>query len=627
MLLATEKICKEYSAQPVLQDIDLQVRKGQKIGLVGPNGSGKTTLLRIIAGELEPDSGRMMLAKGCKIGYQSQRVSFSPGNTVLEEGLTVFADLAAMEAQLRRLEHKLQANDADVMDQYARLSHEFEQRDGYSYPARTRSILRGLGFQEEEFSQPVSELSGGQQSRLALAKLLLADPDLLLLDEPTNHLDIDAINWLEGYLKGFPGGLLMVSHDRRFLEALADTIGEMENTRLVLYPGNYSFFLRERKARREKLRKAYLAQQEYIKRTEEFIARNIEGQNTKQAQSRRQELKKLVRLAPPPSEIHRASFKFEQRRPSGRHVLRCQDLSKSFDGKKVFENASFHIERGQRVGLIGPNGCGKTTLLEIICGLQTPDTGTVSFGHYVELAYFSQMRTDLDPKKTAADEIWTVVPAWTRGQVQSFLARFLFRGEEAFKIVKNMSGGEASRLALAKLLLSRANFLVLDEPTNHLDLDSREVLEQALNQFPGTVLMVSHDRWFLNAVTHITLEMTARGIQRFLGNYDYWLAKKQEQQPEAPPPSEEEGPQPQKQASRLSPNEIYRRKQRLRQLEEEIAQAEDLQDKLNVALAAPEADHEELHQLSLELHDVQTLLEQHYKEWETLVEELAENQE
>jgi ATP-binding cassette subfamily F protein 3 len=627
MLLATEKIYKEYSAQPVLEDIDIQVRRGQKVGLVGANGSGKTTLLRIVSGQLEPDSGRVMLAKGCKIGYQSQNVSFSPGNTVLEEGVMVFTELVAMEEQLRSLEHQLKFEDPEVMEQYARISHEFEEREGYSYPARTRSILKGLGFQEEEFSQSVSLLSGGQQSRLALAKLLLTDPDLLLLDEPTNHLDIAAINWLEGYLKGFRGGLLMVSHDRRFLEALADTIGEMENTRLVLYPGEYSFFLRERKARREKLQKEYLAQQEYIKRTEDFIARNIEGQNTKQAQSRRLDLKKLVRLDGPTSEIHRAAFIFEQRRPSGRHVLHCQNLSKSFAGNKVFDNASFQIERGQRVGLIGPNGCGKTTLLEIICGLQTPDTGSVSFGHYVELAYYSQMREDLDPAKTAADEIWSVVPGWTRGEVQSFLARFLFRGEEAFKAVKYMSGGEASRLALAKLLLSKANFLILDEPTNHLDLDSREVLEDALNQFPGTILMVSHDRWFLNAVTNITLEMTSRGIQRFQGNYDYWLAKKEERQPVAAPPSPVAKPETKKPVYRLSPNEIFRRQQRLSQLEKEIAQAEKRQTQLNASLAAPQSNHEKLHQLSLEMQNVQTLLGQYYREWDTLADELADNQE
>ncbi|MDD4658008.1 MAG: ABC-F family ATP-binding cassette domain-containing protein, partial [Eubacteriales bacterium] len=367
MLLAAEKITKEYSAQPVLTEIDIQVKRGQKIGLVGANGSGKTTLLRIIAGELEPDSGRVMLAKECKIGYQSQKLVFAPGSTVLDEGLSVFADLAAMEQQLRRLEKQLGDNDGQVLNQYAQLSHEFEELGGYSYPARTRGILRGLGFREEEFAQPVDSLSGGQQSRLALAKLLLADPELLLLDEPTNHLDISAINWLEDYLKGFRGGLLMVSHDRRFLETLASTIGELENTRLVVYPGNYRFFLKERKLRREKLLKDYLAQQEYINRTEDFIARNIEGQNTKQAQSRRRDLEKLVRLEAPTPQISRASFTFEQRRPSGRHVLQCHDLAKSFAAKNVFRNASFQLERGERAGLIGPNGCGKTTLLELIC--------------------------------------------------------------------------------------------------------------------------------------------------------------------------------------------------------------------------------------------------------------------
>lgn len=627
MIVAVEQICKEYSAQPVLENIDIQVKRGQKIGLVGANGSGKTTLLRIVAGELEADSGRVMLAKGCKIGYQSQKLAFAPSSTVLAEGLSVFASLAAMEQQLRQLEAQLSEGDELVLNQYAQLSHEFEELGGYSYPARTRGILRGLGFSEAEFAQLVDSLSGGQQSRLALAKLLLSDPDLLLLDEPTNHLDIAAINWLEGYLKGFRGGLLMVSHDRRFLENLADTIGELENTGLVVYPGNYRFFLKERKLRREKLLKNYLAQQEYIKRTEDFIARNIEGQNTKQAQSRRRDLEKLVRLEAPTPGISRASFTFEQRRPSGRHVLQCHDLAKSFATKNVFRNASFQLERGERAGLIGPNGCGKTTLLELICGLQQPDAGSVSFGHYVELAYYSQMRGDLEGKNSAAEEIWSVRPAWTRGEVQNFLARFLFRGEDAFKLVKFMSGGEASRLALAKLLLSRANFLILDEPTNHLDLDSREVLEDALNQFPGTILIVSHDRWFLNAVTNITLEMNSEGIERFQGNYDYWLAKKEARELEAIPPVPPVKPESKETvAAKLSPNEIYRRQQRLAQLEAEVARAEDRQTQLSLELTDPQVGHEKLHQLSIELQQVQNLLAQHYREWESLADELEENQ-
>jgi ATP-binding cassette subfamily F protein 3 len=627
IVVSTEKICKEYNAQPVLEGIDIQIKKGQKVGLVGPNGSGKTTLLRIVAAQLEPDSGRVMLAKGCKIGYQSQKLTFAADNTVLEEGLSVFADLAAREEQLRSLEKQLQDADERTLNQYAQLSHEFEELGGYSYPARTRGILSGLGFSEAEFSQPVQLLSGGQQSRLALAKLLLADPDLLLLDEPTNHLDIAAINWLEDYLKGFRGGLLMVSHDRRFLETLADTMCELERTRLEVYMGNYQFFLKERKQRRDKLQKAYLAQQEYIKRTEDFIARNIEGQSSKQAQSRRRDLEKLARMEAPPAQIPRASFKFEQRRPSGRHVLQCHDLAKSFDGKNVFQNAGFQLERGKRAGLIGPNGCGKTTLLELICGLQQPDAGNIVFGHYVELAYFSQMRTDLDAENSAADEIWSLRPAWTRGEMQNFLARFLFRGEEVFKLVKFMSGGEASRLALAKLLLSRANFLILDEPTNHLDIDSREVLEDALNQFPGTILLVSHDRWFLNAVTNITLEMSPEGIERFQGNYDYWRAKKEARELEAVSPVLQEKPETKKTVSaKLSPNEIFRRQQRLDQLETEIASAEDRQTQLNHELTDPQAGHGELHQLSMELQQVQNVLAQHYREWESLAHELEENQ-
>lgn len=632
IFIATEKIYKDYSAEPILEAVDLQLKRGQKAALLGPNGSGKTTLLRIIAGELEPDSGRIMLAKGCKLGYQSQEFSFAPGSTVIEEGLSVFAHLKEMEGELRSLEQELARSNGheDIMNKYAQLSHKFEELDGYSYPARTRSILHGLGFSEEELSQHVDSLSGGQRSRLALAKLLLANPDVLLLDEPTNHLDISAINWLEEYLKGFRGGLLMVSHDRRFLESLADTIYEMVGTRVELYPGDYKFFRKEREQRRDKMLKDYLAQQEYIKRTEDFIARNIEGQNTKQAQSRRRDLEKLERLAPPPGEAAKASIKFEQKRPSGRHVLNCIGLEKSFAEKIIFKNVTFQLERGQRAGLIGPNGCGKTTLLEIISGLQKADSGKVEFGHYVQLAYFSQMRNDLNPGNSAAEEIWAMRPSWTRGEVQSLLARFLFRGDEVFKVVKNMSGGEAGRLALAKLLLQKANFLILDEPTNHLDIDSKEVLEDALDSYSGTILTVSHDRWFLNRVADVILEMNADGIKRYQGNYDYWLRKKEEEirdqaevrQKEIKPAKAEPPGEP---AKKLSPNEIYRRQQRMEQLEREIAAAEDRQNQINQDIFKAGTDHQRLNELTLELQLLQDRLDQFYTEWESLTRELEEN--
>lgn len=631
ILLATDKVYKDFSAEPVLEAIDIQVKRGQKVAILGPNGSGKTTLLRIITGELEPDSGQVMLAKDCKVGYQSQEYSFPPGSTVIQEGLSVFAPLAEMERELRQLEQQLKGEGA--MNRYAQLSHEFEERDGYGYPARTRSILHGLGFREAELDQPVDSLSGGQQSRLALAKLLLSEPDLLLLDEPTNHLDIAAINWLESYLKAFKGGLLMVSHDRRFLESLADTVCEIVGTKLELYPGNYQFYRRERVKRREKMRKDYLAQQEHIKRTKDFIARNIEGQKTKQAKSRRRDLEKLDRLGIPPSEITKASFKFEQRRPSGRHVLKVKGLSKSFLDKEIFRNISFQLERGERVGLIGPNGCGKTTLLEIICSLQQPDSGSVSFGHYVELAYFSQKRNDLNPDNTAAEEIWTVRPVWTQGEVQSLLARFLFRGTDVFKVVKNMSGGEAGRLALAKLILTKANFLVLDEPTNHLDIDSKEVLEEALDQYPGTVLTVSHDRYYLARTTNVTLEWSEEGLKRYHGNYDYWLAKKEEEAKQEEFAREqrqimqdkEQIPPPELQTDKLSPNEVYRREQRLVQLEKEITAAEGRQGQINNEIIEVSTNYNKLQELTLELQELEQKLRRAYREWESISHELEEN--
>lgn len=627
ILMTAANIHKDYGGDTILSDISFQIKRGQKFALLGANGSGKTTLLRIVAGAIEPDSGRIMPAKECKIGYQSQRLALNPQLSVLEEGLSVFAHLAAREAELRRLEKELAGNKEQILNKYAQLSHEFEESGGYSYPAKTRGTLKGLGFTEAEYTQSVGTLSGGQQNRLALAKLLLSDSDLLLLDEPTNHLDIDAINWLENYLKGFTGGLLLVSHDRRFLENLVDTVGELAEKRLVQYPGNYSNFIRQREKRREKLLKDYQAQQEYIKRTEDFIARNLEGQKTKQAQSRRRDLEKLERVEAPATIHRQAPFQFEQRRPSGRHVLDCRDLAKSFAGKEVLKDVSLHLERGERAGLIGPNGCGKTTLLELICRRQQPDKGSITYGHYVEIAYYSQMRDDIAAENSAAAEIWQVRPAWTRGEIQSFLARFLFRGEEAFKLVKQMSGGEASRLALAKLLLGRANFLVLDEPTNHLDLDSREVLVTALRQFPGTILAVSHDRWFLNSIVTTILEITPHGIQRFLGDYDYWQGKK-EAGPEATAPLPEAiKPKPNlPSAGRLSPNEIFRRRQQLSAIEGEIARGEKRQTDLNVELSEPGISHEKRQNLAEEAAALHTSLSGLYKEWELIAKELEESQ-
>ena len=636
ILLSSEKLYKEFSAEPVLEAIDIRVQKGQKVAMLGPNGSGKTTLLKILAGEIEPDGGRVMLAKGCRVGYQSQEFAFKAGSTVIQEGLSVFSHLVDMEQELRDLEHKLGESDDhdEIMNRYGLLSEQFEEQDGYSYPAKTRSILNGLGFGEDEFSQPVEVLSGGQQSRLALAKLLLSKPDVLLLDEPTNHLDIAAINWLEDFLRSFSGGLLMVSHDRRFLETLADTIYEMEGTTLEQYSGNYQYYRAERELRWEKAAKEFQAQQEYIKRTQDYIARNIEGQKTKQAQSRRKELAKLDKLDRPPGEAIKASFKFEQRRPSGRHVLDVKGLTKDFEGKKVFRNISFQLERGQRAGLIGPNGCGKTTLLEILCGIQKPDAGSITFGHFVELAYFSQKRQDLEPENTAIDEIRTVRPSWTRGEVQGLLARFLFRGDDAFKVVKHMSGGEAGRLALAKLLLCNANFLILDEPTNHLDIDSKEVLEEALAEYPGTILIVSHDRWFLNSVTDITLDMSANGIRVFQGNYDYWMAKKaQEAREREYAKQESKQRQPQKpkpvpvkvKVPKLSPNEVFRREQRISELETEIAAAEGRLKQVDTEISQASTDHQRLSGLTEELQQLQGQLEQNYGEWDSLTKELEEN--
>jgi ATP-binding cassette subfamily F protein 3 len=635
IVLAADSITKYYGAEPVLLDATLQVRQGQKVALVGPNGSGKTTLLKVLTGALDPDEGRVIRQKEAKLGYQSQEFIATPGQTVLEAGLAIFRNLAEMEQRMRELEAEITHSHTDeLMEEYSQVSHDFEVQGGYQYPSRTRSILKGLGFDDDEFEQLVDTLSGGQQSRLALARLLLTEPDILILDEPTNHLDIEAIKWLEEHLKGYSGGLLMVSHDRRFIATLADTVYELDRCRLEHYPGNYAFYRKERALRREQWQKEYEAQRDYIKKTQDFIARNIAGQNTKQAQSRRKELEKLERIAPPPQDNLKVRMTFAPRRDSGRVVLECRKLAMSFEGKPVFRNISFELEKGTRAGLIGPNGCGKTTVLEIICGQETPEGGDIRLGHHVDLAYYSQKRIDLDPEKTAADEIWAVRPLWNRGQVQGLLARFLFRGDDAFKYVRHMSGGEAGRLALTKLLLSEANFLVLDEPTNHLDIDSKEVLEEALDDFPGTVLVVSHDRWFLNRVTDTTLEMTPDKVTAYPGNYDYYLEKKQllalrqAQNAKAAPvksPQPAPEPKPELKPLKLSPNEIFRRTKRLEDVELTITRTEERLAELQEDLQASGSDHQLLQELSVKLEHKRQNLEDLYTEWNALTEELSES--
>lgn len=536
IILSCNSIYKSYVVDMILEDISFNIEDGDKIGLVGLNGSGKTTLLDVLVGETPMDRGDIYIRKDLNIGYLKQHAKLDSQNTIFDECLLVFKPLMDMEARLRELEKgighegaKGQSEKLDkLMNEYSHLLEKFDELNGYGYRSEIKGVLKGLGFKEDEFDKSVNVLSGGQKARLSLAKLLLEKPDLLLLDEPTNHLDIDAINWLESYLKEYKGAVLVISHDRYFLDNLVNRIFHLENRKLKVYNTNYSKFMERRKKELEVLKKTYENQQKEIKRQEEIIKRFSnygDRRYIKQAQSR-QKLLDRMKAVDKPMDSKRMKITFEPKVKSGRDVLRVEGLGKSFDDFKLLEDINFTIYRGEKVGLIGPNGIGKTTLFKMILGQIPHDEGEIILGHHVHIGYFDQEQTNLNLNNTVIDEIWDENPKLDHYQIRTILSRFMFIGDDIFKEIEELSGGERGRLALLKLMLSKANFLMMDEPTNHLDIYSKEVLEDALNDYEGTLLVISHDRYFLNRVADKILELTEEGIVEYLGNYDYYLEKK-----------------------------------------------------------------------------------------------------
>ncbi|GFN35048.1 ABC-F family ATP-binding cassette domain-containing protein [Tepidimicrobium xylanilyticum] len=536
IILTCNNISKTYVIDQILEDISFNIEDGDKIGLIGLNGSGKTTLLNILAGETPKDSGDIYIRKDLKIGYLKQHSNFESNRTVFEECLQVFSPLIEMELRLRKLEKEISIKSSEglskeldkLMNEYSYLLEKFNESNGYGYRSEIKGVLKGLGFKEDEFDKQADILSGGQKARLSLAKLLLEKPDLLLLDEPTNHLDIEAINWLESYLKEYRGAILVISHDRYFLDNVVNRIFLLENRKLKVYNTNYSRFMTERKKELELLKKTYENQQKEIKRQEEIIRRfsNYGGQRyIRQAQSRQKLLDKMKTLDKP-VDNKKIKISFEPKIKSGKDVLRVEGIGKSFNGFELLKNIDFTIYRGEKVGLIGPNGIGKTTLFKIILGKIPYDSGNIILGHHVHIGYFDQEQSNLNLSKTVIDEIWDENPKFDHFQIRSILSRFLFIGDDIFKEIEELSGGERGRLALLKLMLSKANFLMMDEPTNHLDIYSKEVLEDALQDYEGTLLVISHDRYFLNKVTDKILELSEKGITEYMGNYDYYLEKK-----------------------------------------------------------------------------------------------------
>ncbi len=538
ILMTVQNVSKSFGMNCVLKDISLTLQQGARMGLIGVNGSGKSTLLRMIAGQMEPDEGSIALMRGTRVGMLTQEADIQSDLTVREELSRVFEPVREMERRLRALEEEMAQNheDENALDrlsrEYARLTDRFEEAGGYEWPSRIQGVLAGLGFARGREEQPASVLSGGEKTRLCLARLLLTQPDLLMLDEPTNHLDLASIQWLEDTLKKYRGTVLIISHDRYFMNSVCDCMAEISMRHLVQYEGNYDQFTVKRQADIERQIREYKLQQAEIARQQAIIQRyrmyNRE-KSIRAAESREKRLEKMEKLEKPVNEQH-VRFSFEARRRSGDDVLKVRGLSKSFEGRTLFENFDLHLRAGDRVAIIGPNGVGKSTLLNIIARKLTADAGQVEFGANVDLGYYQQHQTGLDPEKDVLNELWDAFPRLDLDRVRSVLALFLFTGDDVYKKISMLSGGEKGRVSLCKLMLKRDNLLLLDEPTNHLDMDSREVLEGALEDFDGTILAVSHDRYFINRVANRIIEMRPDGVKEYLGNYDDYLEKKRREE-------------------------------------------------------------------------------------------------
>ncbi|MCR4621213.1 MAG: ABC-F family ATP-binding cassette domain-containing protein [Clostridiales bacterium] len=627
-LLTLQNVNKAFVMNEVLKDIDLTLPEGGKLGLVGVNGSGKSTLLRLIAGEDMPDSGTISLIKGAKVGYLSQHADIKSDYTVTQELSRVFDDLFRMETRLREME-QLMSRGEDLAEQYARLTQRYEDAGGYEKESRIQGVLAGLSFAKDRRDMPSRLLSGGEQTRLCLARLLLRQPDLLLLDEPTNHLDLPATAWLEDTLKKYKGAVIVVSHDRYFLNSVCSQMAELRQGHVTQYSCGYDEFEKRRDARLRQQIKDYELQQETIKREEEIIRRyrsfNRE-KSIKAAESREKRLEKIERLEKPVSDRH-VRFSFSCRRRTGDDVLMVKGLKKSFDGRPLFENIDLHLKSGDRVAIIGANGIGKTTLLNIIMGREARDGGSVIFGANVDAGYYDQKQADLHPEKDILSEVWDDFPLLEPGEVRSALGLFLLTGEEVFRQVGTLSGGERGRVELSKLMLRHDNLLILDEPTNHLDMDSRQVLEDALTDYEGTILTVSHDRWFINRVATRVAEMTPEGLRLYEGNYDSYLEKKQEMARllSSPAASGETRTQmiKQQKKERLSKEQERQRRVRLKQLEAEIEKLEKDLSALEAELGKSETWQD--HQYGMEVqarHDALKLeLDGKYDEWTLLSEE------
>ena len=534
MILNATNISKSFGSNEIIKDANFLVNEHEKVAIVGVNGAGKTTLLKILTGEEHADSGNVILAKDAKLGYLRQINNVDSTLSIIDELYTVIEHILNMEKRMLEMQEQMQHLSGEELEalysSYTALTHSYELMDGYAAKSKVIGILKGLGFDENDFDRKINTLSGGQKTRVFLAKLLLEEPDIILLDEPTNHLDLRSIEWLESYLLNYKGAVIIVSHDRYFLDKIVSKVIDIKNAEVQMYSGNYSDFSAKKQMLLDAKMKEYLNQQQEIKHQEAVITKlkqfNRE-KSIKRAESRQKQLEKIDRVEAPVTHIENMRLSLDISKESGKDVLTVHDLSKSFDEKHLFSNINFEIKRGERVAIIGDNGTGKTTLLKIINGLLSPDTGEVIYGSNVSIAYYDQEHQVLHMDKTLFDEISDTYPDMNNTQIRNILAAFLFTGEDVFKKIGDLSGGERGRVSLVKLMLSKANFLLLDEPTNHLDILSKDVLESALNSFPGTICYVSHDRYFINKTATRILDLTGNRLLNYIGNYDYYIEKRE----------------------------------------------------------------------------------------------------
>ena len=636
MILSCSHISKAFGTDSILEDVSFHIEEREKAAIVGINGAGKSTLLKIIIGELPPDSGDVVIAKGKTIGYLAQHQDLLSHRTIYEELLEVKRPVIELEERIRSLEtemkHTAGAELEEMLSLYSRLTHEFDLQNGYAYKSEITGVLKGLGFAEEEFGKTVSTLSGGQKTRVSLGKLLLSSPDIIMLDEPTNHLDMESIAWLETYLLNYPGSVIIVAHDRYFLDRVVTKIVELDNKKSTVFQGNYTAYSEKKAMLRANILKAYLNQQQEIRHQEEVIAKlksfNRE-KSIKRAESREKMLSKMEVLEKPTEVNDAMTIRLEPNVISGNDVLTVRGLSKSFGSLTLFENVDFDVKRSERIAIIGNNGTGKTTILKILNDMVRPDAGEIRLGSKVHIGYYDQEHQVLHMEKTLFDELQDTYPAMNNTQIRNILAAFLFTGDDVFKRIGDLSGGERGRVSLAKLMLSEANFLILDEPTNHLDITSKEILEQALLNYTGTVLYVSHDRYFINKTATRILDLTGQTLINYIGNYDYYLEKKEHLTSLHVAASSEAEKAPAESDTKLDWKQQKEEQARLRKkqnafkkVEEEILSLETRNEEIDSQLAEESvySDVAKLMEFNREKEEIAARLETLYAQWEELAE-------